>query len=460
MGQAGLNDEGCVVKVRGLPWSTTEEDIVKFFSECHIRNGKKGVQMTLSREGRPSGEAYIEMETPEDVELACKRDRDYMGHRYIEVFKANKSEMEWVVERCGHNMELSRDDACVRLRGLPFDCTIDEIINFFSGLEIVGNGIILATDNSGRTTGEAYVQFVNKETAEQALLKHKEKIGHRYIEIFRSSIAEAKLAAGPKMRSGFSMNQRHAPYDRGDRFGGMNRYSQMGGGGRSSQRSFRGIGRQGGSFSDFDDDPWEDQPRVRPWEDSRSRRGGPWEESRRGGQWENRGGFNDYDDGPWEGGPGGGPWDNSGPGLGPRGGIKPLLPSLGPPDRGFGSGHGGNGWQPPTHCVHMRGLPFRATQADIAEFFRPIIPVSIRILYDNSGRPSGEADVEFSCHDDAVKAMTKDKSHMQHRYIELFMDSTPGGGGGGGGGGDRFGGNGFSSRGRAGMGGGGFSRRY
>ena len=33
---------------------------------------------------------------------------------------------------------------------------------------------------------------------------------------------------------------------------------------------------------------------------------------------------------------------------------------------------------------------------------------------------------------------------MQHRYIELFMDSTPGGGG------DRFGGNGFSSRGRGG----------
>nr|BAN20945.1 heterogeneous nuclear ribonucleoprotein F [Riptortus pedestris] len=441
MGQAGLNDDGCVVKVRGLPWSTTEEDIVKFFSECRIRNGKKGVQMTLSREGRPSGEAYIEMETPEDVELACKRDRDYMGHRYIEVFKANKSEMEWVVERCGHNMELSRDDACVRLRGLPFDCTIDEIIQFFSGLEIVGNGIILATDNSGRTTGEAYVQFVNKETAEQALLKHKEKIGHRYIEIFRSSMAEAKLAAGPKMRSGFSMNQRHAPYDRGDRFGGMNRYNQMGGG-RSSNRSFRGIGgRPGGSFSDFDDDPWDDCPR--PWEDSR--RGGPWEDSRRGGFGGPGGGFNDFDDGPWEGGAGSGPWE----GMGPPRGIKPLMPSLGPPDRGFGGGPGAN-WQPPTHCVHMRGLPFRATQADIAEFFRPIIPVSIRILYDNSGRPSGEADVEFSCHDDAVKAMAKDKSHMQHRYIELFMDSTPGGGG------ERGFGNGFSR----GMSGGGFSRRY
>lgn len=53
-------------------------------AECNIRNGKNGVQMTLSPQGRPSGEAYIEMETMDDVELACKRDRDYMGHRYIE----------------------------------------------------------------------------------------------------------------------------------------------------------------------------------------------------------------------------------------------------------------------------------------------------------------------------------------------------------------------------------------
>lgn len=60
----------------------------------------------------------------------------------------------------------------------------------------------------------------------------------RYIEIFRSSLAEARLASGPKMRSGFSMNQRHAPYDRNERFGGMNRYSGMSS--RSSQRSFRG----------------------------------------------------------------------------------------------------------------------------------------------------------------------------------------------------------------------------
>lgn len=63
------------------------------------------------------------------------------------------------------------------------------------------------------------------------------------------------------------------------------------------------------------------------------------------------------------------------------------------------------------------------------QFFRPVNPVNIRIVYDDNGRPSGEADVEFASHDDALRAMSKDKSHMQHRYIELFLNSTPGGGG-------------------------------
>lgn len=44
----------------------------------------------------------------------------------------------------------------------------------------MNNGIVLAMESNGRSTGEAYVQFVNKETAEKALMKHKEKIGHRW----------------------------------------------------------------------------------------------------------------------------------------------------------------------------------------------------------------------------------------------------------------------------------------
>jgi len=47
-------------------------------------------------------------------------------------------------------------------------------------LEIVPNGISIPTDYTGRSSGEAYVQFVNKEMAEKALQKHKEKMAHRW----------------------------------------------------------------------------------------------------------------------------------------------------------------------------------------------------------------------------------------------------------------------------------------
>ncbi|KAE8749770.1 hypothetical protein FOCC_FOCC003509 [Frankliniella occidentalis] len=180
-------EEGHVVKLRGLPWSTTVGEIYNFFSDCNIKNGKLGIQMTLSREGRPSGEAYVEMMSEEDVEKACKRDRDHMGHRYIEVFKAKRSEMEYVVKRSGLLVEDSADDACIRLRGLPFGCAKDEIVKFFddkhalaSWLEIVPNGISIPTDYMGRSSGEAYVQFENKDMAEKAMEKHKEKIGPRW----------------------------------------------------------------------------------------------------------------------------------------------------------------------------------------------------------------------------------------------------------------------------------------
>jgi len=77
------------------------------------------------------------------------------------------------------------------------------------------------------------------------------------------------------------------------------------------------------------------------------------------------------------------------------------------------------------HRIHMRGLPFRATEDDIADFFRPLHPVSVTIGYEQ-GRATGEADVEFETHEDAVRAMSRDKQNMQHRYIELFLNSTAG----------------------------------
>lgn len=364
--------EGFIVRLRGLPWAVTNDDILKFFDDVNIVGGTSGIHLTFTREGRPTGEGYIELSNEQDVENALKKHNEHLGPRYIEVFRSKKSEMEWMVKRSGpsSNSTASTDDQCfIRLRGLPFGCSKEEIAQFFTGLEIVPNGITLPTDYSGRSTGEAYIQFSTAALAERALEKHKEKIGHRYIEIFRSSLSEARAASASAPRGGRGA-------DRG--YGGGDRYSNRPG---PYDRNVDRYGGGGGAM----------------------RHGGGGYNRRRGPDPYARGGD----------------WGNGNGGLPPRY-IEPEYERPRPVKAMYG--HDGAG-----HRIHMRGLPFRATEDDIAEFFHPLHPVAIHIGYEG-GRATGEADVEFATHDDAVRAMGRDKCNMQHRYIELFLNSTAGGG--------------------------------
>ncbi|XP_052739994.1 heterogeneous nuclear ribonucleoprotein F isoform X2 [Bicyclus anynana] len=340
----GAGDGSQIIKLRGLPFSTTVDDVLQFLSGISVVNGKDGVHLTEVRPGRPSGECFVEVETQEDVEEALKKDKENMGKRYIEVFSTDRQDMEWALNAMRQSENgfesipnVSDDYGIVKLRGLPFGCSKEEIELFFDGLTVAQDGVHLLSDHTGRASGEAFVYFVDKQSAQDALGRDREKIGHRYIEVFISSPDEVR-AYSSRMEGGAfksARGYRPTPYDRNDRFSG----------GR-----FGGRGGRGGSFG--------------------------------------------------------------------RGGGA-----------GYGGGRAGGGRHDSCHCVHMRGLPFKASPQDIAYFFKPIRPMNINILYDNSGRPSGEADVEFECHEDAMRAMRRDKNNMEHRYIELFMNSSPGGGG-------------------------------
>ncbi|XP_033931083.1 heterogeneous nuclear ribonucleoprotein H3 [Pseudochaenichthys georgianus] len=392
-----MNEEGYVVRIRGLPWSCTQEEVASFFSDCDIVGKVNGVCFTYSKEGRPSGEAFIELKMSEDFKIALSKDRKYMGHRYIEVFKSNRSEMDWVLKRSGPADYDSCSGCMLRLRGLPFGCSKEEIVQFFSGLRIVPNGITLPVDCQGRSTGEAFVQFASKEIAEKALGKHKERIGHRYIEIFKSSRNEIR-AYYELPHQGVGA-QRPGPYDRpmmGGPRGGF--FAPGPGQGGALMDTMRCGGGYGGGYGEFDSyNGFNNCCFDNDMFDERAR-------GERGGR------------------------GMGGHGYGGQGDVS----------TGFYNGH----------FVHMRGLPFRATEGDIAKFFSPLNPLRVHIDVAPNGKSTGEADVEFRCHEDAVSAMSKDKNHMQHRYIELFLNSMASGaaemGRGGGGYYDNSGGGGRS----------------
>lgn len=61
------------------------------------------------------------------------------------------------------------------------------------------------------------------------------------------------------------------------------------------------------------------------------------------------------------------------------------------------------------HLIHIKNLPVSTTEYNILEFFKPHQPLSVKIYCDNFGQISGEADVEFFSHHDAVKAMSENQ---------------------------------------------------
>lgn len=54
------------------------------------------------------------------------------------------------------------------------------------------DGILFVKKPDGRATGDAFVLFAKEEDAVKALLKHRDCIGSRYIELFRSTTAEVQ----------------------------------------------------------------------------------------------------------------------------------------------------------------------------------------------------------------------------------------------------------------------------
>ncbi|XP_034548236.1 G-rich sequence factor 1 [Notolabrus celidotus] len=184
-----------IVQLKGLPWSCSTQDILQFFSDCRIRDGEKGIHLTVDRSGRPTGRAFMEMEHEEDVRKALEKHRQYLGPRYVEVYEVTNKDAEEILKKV---VRTPANDGVVRVRGLPFSCMEGDIEQFFSGLDILQNGITLVIDNRGRKTGEGYVQFASQEVANEALQRHKELIGNRYIEVFPSRSDEISAVRGKK----------------------------------------------------------------------------------------------------------------------------------------------------------------------------------------------------------------------------------------------------------------------
>uniref|UniRef100_A0A8C0F708 G-rich RNA sequence binding factor 1 n=1 Tax=Bubo bubo TaxID=30461 RepID=A0A8C0F708_BUBBB len=176
------SDNVFLIRAQGFPFSCTEEDVLTFFDSCRIRNGENGVHFLLNRDGRRRGDALIELESKADVQRALEKHLRYMGPRYVKVFEVHDSDVEGLLQSLRDESH-AINDGVVLLRGLPFSSTEEDIADFFPGLKITDIAFVYRGE---RRTGEAFVQFAAPEMAAKALLRHREYMGSRYIEVYVS----------------------------------------------------------------------------------------------------------------------------------------------------------------------------------------------------------------------------------------------------------------------------------
>ncbi|NXF08659.1 GRSF1 factor, partial [Smithornis capensis] len=201
-----------VVLLRGLPFSSTEEDIADFFSGLKITD-----IAFIYRGDRRTGEAFVQFAAPEMAAKALLQHKEYMGNRYIEVYISRKHQMQkhmpydkqlmtysrmrreyesipeeriWRDTRDSYNqggnrlyregMEDSRNvlesgsaslsaQHFVHMRGFPTQVSAQDIINFFAPLR--PTRIMVEYNSHGDATGEAEVHFQSHEDAVAAMAK-------------------------------------------------------------------------------------------------------------------------------------------------------------------------------------------------------------------------------------------------------------------------------------------------
>ncbi|XP_016310420.1 epithelial splicing regulatory protein 2-like isoform X2 [Sinocyclocheilus anshuiensis] len=189
-------DSETVVRARGLPWQSSDQDIARFFKGLNIAKG--GVALCLNAQGRRNGEALVRFINSEHRDMALERHKHHMGNRYIEVYKATGEEFLKIAGGTSNEVAqfLSKENqVIIRMRGLPFTATPQDVLGFLGPESPVTDGtegLLFVKYPDGRPTGDAFVLFACEEYAQNALKKHKQILGKRYIELFRSTAAEVQ----------------------------------------------------------------------------------------------------------------------------------------------------------------------------------------------------------------------------------------------------------------------------
>lgn len=168
---------GFTVKLRGAPFNVKEQQVKEFMTPLK----PVAIRFAKNKDGRNTGYVYVDLRSEAEVERALRLNRDYMGGRYIEVFRANnfknkmpakesKKERNFVRElRDDEEEEDVAESGRLFIRNLPYTCTEEDLKEVFIKHGPISEVHFPIDSLTKKPKGFAFVTYMIPENAVSAL---------------------------------------------------------------------------------------------------------------------------------------------------------------------------------------------------------------------------------------------------------------------------------------------------
>ncbi|KAG9337757.1 hypothetical protein JZ751_028255 [Albula glossodonta] len=219
-------NESLYLHLQGLPFSISRGDVRMFFQGLQLDD----IILMKNHRGQNNGMGIVKFATFHDANEGLKRDREYIGNRFIEVKAC--SEKQWVeaggsvATHLDHKVEFLREpppayaekrygrertrstspapyrsrssspasnEYCVLMENLSYSAEKRDIMEFFYPVQLKEDQILHLHERSGKRTRAAFVLFRSLKDYCAGLSRHKELLAYRAVHI--SPISKEKMVA-------------------------------------------------------------------------------------------------------------------------------------------------------------------------------------------------------------------------------------------------------------------------
>lgn len=176
------------IRIRGLPYGFSSIEVAKLFENFQVTKDDvtMSVHSTGYLAGYCNGEAYVKLRNQETAAQAKKAlHMTWVDERYLEIYLMSEEE-RYMAEafQVGHRNQMLQHaaDCLIRMRGLPFSSTVQDVVEFFQGYNVEPEHVILLQAD-GKPRGEALVWMDPDRVHRAKETLHMARMGRRYVEL-------------------------------------------------------------------------------------------------------------------------------------------------------------------------------------------------------------------------------------------------------------------------------------